>query len=80
MRLTVTGSRLGGLLVSVLATGPKVRAFKPCRGDGFLKAINIRSTLSFGWEVKPEVPGRKNLPRVKDARLMMAPCEQKRVW
>jgi hypothetical protein len=73
MGLTVTGSRLDGVLVSLLATGP-------CRGDGFLKAINIRSTLSFGWEVKPEVPGLKKLPRVKDARLMMAPCEQKRVW
>jgi hypothetical protein len=29
-------SRLGGVVVSVLATGPKVRGFEPGRGDGFL--------------------------------------------
>jgi hypothetical protein len=42
-------------VVSVLATGPKGRGFTPGRGDGFLRAIKIRSTPSFGWEVKPEV-------------------------
>jgi hypothetical protein len=26
---------LGGLVVSVLATGPKVRGFKPAEDDGF---------------------------------------------
>jgi hypothetical protein len=31
--------RLGGVVVSVLATKPKVHGFKPCRGDGFLRAI-----------------------------------------
>jgi hypothetical protein len=46
-------------VVSVLATGPKGRGFKPRRGDGFLRAIKVRSTPSFGWEVKPEVPCRK---------------------
>jgi hypothetical protein len=40
---------LGGLVVSVLATGPKVRGFDP----GFLRVIKIRSTISFGGEVKP---------------------------
>jgi hypothetical protein len=40
-------------VVSVLATGPKGRGFEPY---GFLRAIKIRSTLSFGWEVKLEVP------------------------
>jgi hypothetical protein len=45
--------RLGGVVVSVLATGPKGRGFKPGRGDGFLRAIKIGSTPSFGWEVKP---------------------------
>jgi hypothetical protein len=36
------------------------------RGDGFLRAIRIRSTSSFGWEVKPEIPRRKILRHVKD--------------
>jgi hypothetical protein len=49
----------------VLATGAKGRGFKPGRGDGFLRAIKTRSTPSFGWEVKPEVPCRKILRRVK---------------
>jgi hypothetical protein len=44
---------------SVLATGPKVRGFKPGRGDGFLRVIKIRSTTSFGGEVKPSVPCRR---------------------
>jgi hypothetical protein len=47
---------LGGLVVSVLATGPKVRGFKP---DGFLRVIKICSTTSFGGEVKPSVPCRR---------------------
>jgi hypothetical protein len=50
---------LGGVVVSVLATGPKRRGFKSDRGDGFLRAIKIRNTNSFGWEVKPEVICRK---------------------
>jgi hypothetical protein len=41
-------SRLGGVAVSVLATGPKGRRLKPGQGDGFLMAIKIRSTPSFG--------------------------------
>jgi hypothetical protein len=49
-------SRLGGVVVSVLATGPKGCWFKPGQGDGFLRAIKIRSTPSFGWEIKPEGP------------------------
>jgi hypothetical protein len=60
-------SRLGGIVVSVLATGSKGRGFKPGRDDVFLKAIKIRSTLSFGWEVKLEVPCRKILRHVKDS-------------
>jgi hypothetical protein len=59
-------SRRGGVVVSVLATGPKVRGFEPGRGDGFLRAMKIHSTPSFGWEVKPEVPCRKILRHVKD--------------
>jgi hypothetical protein len=52
-------------VVSVLATGPKGRGFKPGRVDGFFKAIKIRSTPSFQWDVKPEVPCRKILWHVK---------------
>jgi hypothetical protein len=29
--------RLGGVVVSELATGPKGRGFKPGQGDGFLR-------------------------------------------
>jgi hypothetical protein len=54
------------LVVSVLATGPKGCGFEPakamdCNGDK-----KIRSTPSFGWEVKSEVPCRKILRQVKD--------------
>jgi hypothetical protein len=57
--------RLGDVVVSVLAIGPKGRGFNPGRGDGFLRAIQIRSTPSFGREVKPEVPCRKIILHVK---------------
>jgi hypothetical protein len=43
----------------VLATGPKGCGFEAGQGDGFLRAIKIRSTPSFGWEVKPEVADSK---------------------
>jgi hypothetical protein len=61
-----TQVRLRGIVVSVLVTLPKGRGFEPGQGDGFLRAIKIRSTPSFGWEVKPEVPRRKVLRHVKD--------------
>jgi hypothetical protein len=51
---------------SVLATGHKGRGFKHGRGNGFVKAIQIRSTPFFGWEVKPQTPCRKILRHVKD--------------
>jgi hypothetical protein len=35
----VETDRLGGVVVSVLATGPKGRRFKPGQGDGFLRVI-----------------------------------------
>jgi hypothetical protein len=47
---------LGGLVVSVLATGPKVRGFNPGRVRLILRVIKIRSATSFGREVKPSVP------------------------
>jgi hypothetical protein len=46
-------SRLGGVMVIVLAIEPKVQEFKPGRGGGLLGAINIRSTTSFRGEIKP---------------------------
>jgi hypothetical protein len=57
--------RLGDVVVSVLAIGSKRGGFEPGQGDGFLRAIKIRSTPSFGWEVKPEDPFRKILRHVK---------------
>jgi hypothetical protein len=56
---------VGGVLFSLLAIRPNVRGFKPGRGDLFLRAIQIRSTPSFGAEVNPEAPCRKILQRVK---------------
>jgi hypothetical protein len=56
---------LGDLVVSVLPFGPKVRGC-PAEDCGFLMAIKIRSTNSFGGEVKPSVPCRKTLRHVKD--------------
>jgi hypothetical protein len=53
-------------VVSVLATGRKGRGLEPGRGDRFLRAVKIRSTPSFEWEVKPEVPCRKIFRHVKD--------------
>jgi hypothetical protein len=60
------GSRLGGVVVSVLSTGPKYRRLEFGQGDGFLRTIKIRSTPSFGWAVKLEVPRLKILRHVKD--------------
>jgi hypothetical protein len=54
---------VGGLVVIVLAVGYKVC---PAKDDGFLRAIKVRSTTSFGQEVKPAVPCRKILRHVKD--------------
>jgi hypothetical protein len=36
---------LGGLVVSVLATGPKVRGFKPGRGRWILRVIKSAARL-----------------------------------
>jgi hypothetical protein len=52
-------------VISVRDTGPKGRGFKSGRVYGFLRAIKIRSSPSFGWEVKPEAPCRKILRHVK---------------
>jgi hypothetical protein len=49
-------SHLSGVMVSILAIRPSVSGFKPVRGDGFLKTSTIRSTPSFGGEVKLKAP------------------------
>jgi hypothetical protein len=42
----LTMCHLGGVVVSVLATGPKGCGFEPGHGDRFLQAIKICSTPS----------------------------------
>jgi hypothetical protein len=61
-------------MVSVLVTAYKVRGFKPAERDGFLKAIKIRSTSSFGGEVKPDAPCRKI---IRDVKKISCKYEQK---
>jgi hypothetical protein len=58
-------SRLGGLIVSVLAIRLKVFGFKPGRGGGFLRTIKILGTPFFGGEVKPSARFREILRHVK---------------
>jgi hypothetical protein len=49
-------------MATVLDTGPKSRGFKAM----VLRAIKIRSTPSFGREVKPKVRCRKILRHAKE--------------
>jgi hypothetical protein len=57
---------IGLLGVVMLAIGPKFAGPNPAEDFGFLRAIKIRSTTSFGGKVKPAVPYRKTLRHVKD--------------
>jgi hypothetical protein len=52
--LNLHNGRLGGVVVSVLATGPKGHQFKASCGDGFLRSIRIHSAPPFAWEVNLE--------------------------
>ena len=52
-------SGFGGLQISVLAFGTRVRGFKPGRCRRIYRAKKILSLPSFGGEVKPSVPCRK---------------------
>jgi hypothetical protein len=47
---------VGMSMVSMFAIIAKVHRLKPGQGNGFLRAIKIGSTLSFGGEVKPLPP------------------------
>jgi hypothetical protein len=62
-------------MVSVLAIGTKVRGFKPSLGDGFLKAVKIMRTPSFGGEVNPEAIRfynmLKNYTNMKEVRIIL---------
>jgi hypothetical protein len=62
----VFGSNLVGVMVSILAVEFKYHGFKLGRGDGFLRAINIRSKPSFGGEVKPSTACWEILRNVKN--------------
>jgi hypothetical protein len=57
---------LGGVMVIVLAIGPKVRCSNPTESDRLLRAIKISRTTSFGGEVGPSAPCRKSLRHVKE--------------
>jgi hypothetical protein len=47
---------LGDLVVIMLAIGHKIGGSNQAEGDGFLRALKIRSTTSFEGEIKPSDP------------------------
>jgi hypothetical protein len=59
--LTEDAVVIGGVMVIVIAVGPKVRAFKPSRQRRIFKG-----TTSFRGEVQQLAPCRKNLRHVSD--------------
>jgi hypothetical protein len=65
-QLTYTVVTLNGLLVSVLATGPKIHGPNLAEDDGFVRVTKIHIMTSFGWKVKVSVPCRKILRDVKE--------------
>jgi hypothetical protein len=48
-----SGVVFGGLWLACLPMDPKFAGSNPAGGDGLLRTIQIRSTPSFGGEVKP---------------------------
>jgi hypothetical protein len=50
--IRLNDSHLGGVVVSVLATGPKGCGFEPSQGDEFLRVTKICSTPSSWMESK----------------------------
>jgi mannitol-specific phosphotransferase system IIBC component len=56
---SITLVALGSLVVACLSLGPKIRRFKRAEDDGFLRAMKIRNTVSFGRKVKPSATCRK---------------------
>jgi hypothetical protein len=59
---------LGGIVVSGLAIGQRLAGSNLAEDDEFLLAMEIRSTTSFGVEVKQPVPNCKILRHVKDEK------------
>jgi hypothetical protein len=57
---------LGALLIIVLAIDPRFAGSYPAEDNEFLRVIKIRSTTSFGEEVKPSAPCRNILRHVKE--------------
>jgi hypothetical protein len=57
---------LGGIVVACLPLDPTFAGSKPAEDDGLLSTIKIRSTTSFGGEVKPSVLCPKILRLVKE--------------
>jgi hypothetical protein len=53
-------------VVAYLPLVPRFAGSNAVEDDGFLIVIKIRSTTSFGGEVKPSVPCRKILRHVKE--------------
>jgi hypothetical protein len=54
MKVNKDCSRLRGPMVGVFAIRRKVQELKPGQENGFIIAIKIRSTPSFGGEIEPE--------------------------
>jgi hypothetical protein len=46
-------------VVAFLPLDPRFAGSNPAEDDGFLRVIKIRSTTSFGGEVKPSAPCRR---------------------
>jgi hypothetical protein len=63
LRLLSVFSHIGGKVVSVTATGPRLKS-----GQGYrlLMATKMRNTPFFRWEVKPDASGCKILQHVKE--------------
>jgi hypothetical protein len=57
---------LGGVIDIVLSLDPKFAGSNPAEDEGLLMAIKIRSTTSFGGEVKPSAPCRNILWHIKN--------------
>jgi hypothetical protein len=58
---------LGGLVVTMVSTGPRFACPNPDEDDGILRAIKVRIMTSFGGEIQPSVPCRKILRHAKDS-------------
>jgi hypothetical protein len=61
---------LCGLVVVCLPSDAGFAGSNLAEDNGFLMAIKIRSTTSFGGEVKPSAPCRKSLRCVKEPASM----------